>query len=181
MVLLAAGTLTLASMNITMVMAEDTESGTEISTEEAAAGDTEGVAMEVEGNADTAVFAEDGTPVTKTVKAYELNFPSQDLYDFPYMGLQFSLPDELKKQMENSDVLMMTAEDWTSDMSGIKYAFVHWNKLTEEQKNEDVDMLGTGYEDWLKSIERIGTLGMYSTDVVDDLDNLTGCNEQIQI
>ena len=74
MVLLAAGTLTLASMNITMVMAEDT---------------------------DTAVFAEDGTPVSKTVKAYELNFPSQDLYDFPYMGLQFSLPDELKKQLND--------------------------------------------------------------------------------
>ena len=153
MVLLATGALTLASMNMTMVMAEDTEAATEVSTEnsteEAVGGDTAGVAMVADGDADTAVFAEDGTPVSKTVKAYELNFPSQDLYDFPYMGLQFSLPDTLKKQMDNSDVLMMTAEDWTSDMSGIKYAFVHWNKLTEEQKNEDVDLLGTGYEDWL--------------------------------
>ena len=185
MVLLAAGALTLASMNMTMVMAEDTEAATEVSTEnsteEAVGGDTAGVAMVADGDADTAVFAEDGTPVSKTVKAYELNFPSQDLYDFPYMGLQFSLPDTLKKQMDNSDVLMMTAEDWTSDMSGIKYAFVHWNKLTEEQKNEDVDLLGTGYEDWLKSIERIGTLGMYSTDVLDDLDNLTGCNEHKEL
>lgn len=128
------------------------------------------------------MFAEArGHRYQRTVKAYELNFPSQDLYDFPYMGLQFSLPDTLKKQMDNSDVLMMTAEDWTSDMSGIKYAFVHWNKLTEEQKNEDVDLLGTGYEDWLKSIERIGTLGMYSTDVLDDLDNLTGCNEHKEL
>lgn len=176
MVMLAAGTLALASVNIAMVMAEDTEAATENSTEEAADGDADGVTMAVGGDLNMAVFAEDGTPVSKTVKASELNFPSQDLYDFPYMGLQFSLPDALKKQMENSDVLMMTAEDWTSDMSGIKYAFVHWNKLTEDQKNEDVDMLGTGYEDWLKSIERIGTLGMYSTDVADDLDNLTGCN-----
>lgn len=181
MVLLAAGTLTLASANIGMVMAEDTEAGTEISTEEVTDGDTDGVAMAIDGDADTAVFAEDGTPITKTVKAYELSYPVQDSYEFPYMGLKFSLPDELKEQMKNSDVIMTSAEDWTEDMTGIKYAFVHWNKLTEEQKNEDVNMLGTGYEDWLDSIERIGTLGMYSTDVVDDLDNLTGCTEHREL
>ena len=33
MVLLATGALTLASMNMTMVMAEDTEAATEVSTE----------------------------------------------------------------------------------------------------------------------------------------------------
>lgn len=83
--------------------------------------------------------------------------------------------------MENSDVIMTTAEDWTEDMTGIKYAYLHWNKLTEDQKDADVNLLGTGYEEWLASIERIGTLGVYSTDVLDDLDEITGCTEHKEL
>ena len=94
---------------------------------------------------------------------------------------QGKLTEELKKQIENSDMLMITEEEWNDDMTGFKYAFFHWNKLTEEQKNEDVNLLGTGYEDWLKSIERVGTLGVYSKDVIDDLDSITGCNEHKEL
>ena len=78
-------------------------------------------------------------------------------------------------------MLMITEEEWNDDMTGLKYAFFHWNKLTEEQKNEDVNLLGTGYDDWLKSIERVGTLGVYSKDVIDDLDSITGCNEHKEL
>ena len=97
------------------------------------------------------------------------------------MGLNFTLPDTLKEQMDSSDVLMMTAEEWTEDMSGLEYAFLHWNKLTDEQKEEDVNLLGTGYDEWLASIERVGTLGVYSTDVIDKLDEITGCTEHKEL
>lgn len=173
LVLLATGILAVNGLGAAVVTAA--ESATEKSTEGVTEAQSDEV--EVDGDSDVAVFAEDGTPVTKTVKAYELSYPVQDSYEFPYMGLKFSLSDALKKQMENSDVIMTSAEEWTEDMTGIKYAFLHWNKLTEDQKNEDVDMLGTGYEDWLASIERIGTLGVYSTEVTDDLDQITGCDE----
>ena len=166
-ILLAAGAMTLNTTNATMVLAAEST--------------TEQSVSETDGDSEVAVFAEDGTPVTKTVKAYEISFPVQDSYEFPYMGVKFSLPDALKKQMENSDVIMTSAEEWTEDMTGIKYAFIHWNKLTEDQKKEDVNMLGTGYEDWLASIERIGTLGVYNTDVVDNLDQITGCDEHREL
>ena len=166
-ILLAAAAMTLNTTNATMVLAAEST--------------TEQSVSETDGDSEVAVFAEDGTPVTKTVKAYEISFPVQDSYEFPYMGVKFSLPDALKKQMENSDVIMTSAEEWTEDMTGIKYAFIHWNKLTEDQKKEDVNMLGTGYEDWLASIERIGTLGVYNTDVVDDLDQITGCDEHREL
>ena len=65
----------------------------------------------------------------------------QDSYDFPFLGLKAVLPEELKKQIENSDMLMITEEEWNDDSTGFKYAFFHWNKLTEEQKNEDVTFL----------------------------------------
>lgn len=38
---------------------------------------------------------------------------------------------------------MLSAEDWTEAFDGIKYAYLSWNKLTEEQKSEDVNLLGT--------------------------------------
>ena len=53
--------------------------------------------------------------------------------------------------------------------------------LLRSRKIEDVNLLGTGYEDWLKSIERVGTLGVYSKDVIDDLDSITGCNEHKEL
>lgn len=92
------------------------------------------------------------------------------------MGLSAELPDELKKQMDSADVVLLTGEDWTDDFDNIKYAHLFWSKLTDEQKEEEVNMLGTGYEDWLASIERIGALGVYSTDIIDDLDTITGCD-----
>lgn len=187
MAVLAAGALTLTSAASAVVMADETESTaetesaaeTESTTEITTEASTDDMVVSEDG--DTAVFAEDGTPMVKTVKASELSLPVQDSYEYPYMGLKLSLPEELKKQMENSDVIMTTEEEWTEDMTGIKYAFLHWNKLTEEQKTEDVNMLGTGYEEFLAGIERIGTLGVYSTDVLDDLDKITGCDEQKEL
>ena len=182
MVLLAAGVLTVNGMAVTAVAEDTTENATEESTEGLTVDpDEAGVTMVPAGDSDTAVFAEDGTPVSKTAKASEMGFQVQDEYEFPYMGLNFTLPDTLKEQMDSSDVLMMTAEEWTEDMSGLEYAFLHWNKLTDEQKEEDVNLLGTGYDEWLASIERVGTLGVYSTDVIDKLDEITGCTEHKEL
>lgn len=182
MVLLAAGVLTVNGMAVTAVAEDTTENATEESTEGLTVDpDEAGVTMVPAGDSDTAVFAEDGTPVSKTAKAAEMGFQVQDEYEFPYMGLNFTLPDTLKEQMDSSDVLMMTAEEWTEDMSGLEYAFLHWNKLTDEQKEEDVNLLGTGYDEWLASIERVGTLGVYSTDVIDKLDEITGCTEHKEL
>ena len=176
MAFLTAGIMTMTGGNAALVIAAETAE-----TEAASEAGTEGITMMIDGDSDVMTFAEDGTPLVKTVKASELGYPVQDSYEFPYMGLKFSLPDALKEQIENSDVLMISAEEWTEDLAGIKYAFIHWNKLTEEQKTEDVNMLGTGYEEFLASITRIGTLGIYSTDVVDDLDTITGCTEHTEL
>ena len=197
MAFLTIGVLTLTSVNPAMVMAEeknaesqqeDTEKQDEENVDSTS---TDGEAVTMEGSEDGqvimmdgnsgVVFSEDGTPMEKMVKATELSMPSQDSYEYPYMGLKAVLPDELKKQMDDSNVVMLTSEEWNEDFSGIKYAFLHWNKLTEDQKSEEINMIGTGYEEWLTSIERIGTLGVYSTDVIDDLDTITGCNEHKEL
>ena len=65
-ILLAAGAMTLNTTNATMVLAAEST--------------TEQSVSETDGDSEVAVFAEDGTPVTKTVKAYEISFPVQDSY-----------------------------------------------------------------------------------------------------
>lgn len=173
MMILMTGILSAAFINSAMAATAVSDS------EQAAAGDAIAVSDEgivISGDSDGS-----GLVLTKTVKASEMGMTSQDSYDYPYLGLKAVLPEELKKQLDSSDVLMMSDEIWNDDLSGFKYAYIHWNKLTDEQKEEDVNLIGTGYEDWLKTIERIGVLGVYSTDVIDELDALTGCTEHKEL
>ena len=173
MAILAAGVFSAVSVNPTAVMADsDTEPTTET-----------GELFYVDGDSTDGqmIVSEDGTPLQKTVKASEMGMSSEETLDFPFMGLSAELPDELKKQMDSADVVLLTDEDWTDDFDNIKYAHLFWSKLTDEQKEEEVNMLGTGYKDWLASIERIGALGVYSTDVIDDLDTITGCDNHEEL
>ena len=173
MAILAAGVFSAVSVNPTAVMADsDTEPTTET-----------GEMFYVDGDSTDGqmIVSEDGTPLQKTVKASEMGMSSEETLDFPFMGLSAELPDELKKQMDSADVVLLTDEDWTDDFDNLKYAHLFWSKLTDEQKEEEVNMLGTGYKDWLASIERIGALGVYSTDVIDDLDTITGCDNHEEL
>lgn len=173
MAILAACVFSAVSVNPTAVMADsDTEPTTET-----------GEMFYVDGDSTDGqmIVSEDGTPLQKTVKASEMGMSSEETLDFPFMGLSAELPDELKKQMDSADMVLLTDEDWTDDFDNIKYAHLFWSKLTDEQKEEEVNMLGTGYKDWLASIERIGALGVYSTDVIDDLDTITGCDNHEEL
>ena len=173
MAILAASVFSAVFVNPTAVMADsDTEPTTEA-----------GEMFYVDGDSTDGqmIVSEDGTPLQKTVKASEMGMSSEETLDFPFMGLSAELPDELKKQMDSADVVLLTGEDWTDDFDNIKYAHLFWSKLTDEQKEEEVNMLGTGYKDWLASIERIGALGVYSTDVIDDLDTITGCDNHEEL
>ena len=173
MAILAASVFSAVFVNPTAVMADsDTEPTTEA-----------GEMFYVDGDSTDGqmIVSEDGTPLQKTVKASEMGMSSEETLDFPFMGLSAELPDELKKQMDSADVVLLTDEDWTDDFDNIKYAHLFWSKLTDEQKEEEVNMLGTGYKDWLASIERIGALGVYSTDVIDDLDTITGCDNHEEL
>lgn len=173
MAILAASVFSAVFVNPTAVMADsDTEPTTET-----------GEMFYVDGDSTDGqmIVSEDGTPLQKTVKASEMGMSSEETLDFPFMGLSAELPDELKKQMDSADVVLLTDEDWTDDFDNIKYAHLFWSKLTDEQKEEEVNMLGTGYKDWLASIERIGALGVYSTDVIDDLDTITGCDNHEEL
>lgn len=117
--ILAAGVLSVTAVNSVAVMAEAQQS-TESEENGAMAIPADEAGMVSPSDGETAVFSEDGTPISKTVAASELTMPSQDSYEYPYMGLKAVLPEELKKQLDNADVVMLTSEDYTDDFSDIK-------------------------------------------------------------
>lgn len=92
---------------------------------------------------------------------------SQDIYKFPFLGLEVILPDVLKEKMNKHEVAMLTHEEFDAS-NELMYAFASWNNMTKEQKDEMVDKMGDGYFKWQDSLDRIGTIGMFKKDITED-------------
>ena len=119
--------------------------------------------------------------VSGTFKPSEVTCQAQDSYEYPFLGLKFSLPKELLKQIKDQSIAMITTEDQQNQTNAVTYAYVSWGKMTEDQKNAEVSKLGTGYEDWVASLDRIGTLGVYDEASQKKLDEITGCTEHKEL
>ena len=116
-----------------------------------------------------------------TFKPSETTVQAQDSYEYPFLGLTMKLPEELLKQIKEQTIAMITNEGWNDNADAIKYAYISWSEMTEEQKEAEVDKLGTAYDDWCKSLAKIGVIGIYDEDSEKELDELTGCTEHKEI
>lgn len=134
------------------------------------------------GESDTSGMDESDLAMLEgTFRPSDLAMPRQEEYSYPFMGLDAVLPESLMERMDRKEVAMLTSEDVTEDLSAVKYAFLSWNIMTEEQKNAEVEKMGNGYYDWADSLERIGTLGVFQSDLEENLDELTGCTRHQEI
>ena len=119
--------------------------------------------------------------VAGTFKPSETTVPVQDSYEYPFLGLNFTIPEELQKQMKDQTIAMISNEEWNDNADAIKYAYLSWSEMTEEQKNAEVDKLGTAYQDWCNSLAKIGVLGIYDEESQKKLDEITGCTEHKEL
>lgn len=102
-------------------------------------------------------------------------FP-QETYTYNDMGLTFTLPKALLDKMESQEIVMLPTAALTEDESSLEYGFVNWNFMTKEQKETEIAPEDfEAYSEWMESLERIGTLGVFHKDAEKDLDKLTGC------
>ena len=138
--------------------------------------------MVVDGDA----AAADGDAISSdfiqgTFKPSETTVQAQDSYEYPFLGLNMKLPEELLKQIKAQTIAMITNEGWNDNADDLKYAYISWSEMTKEQKDAEVDKLGTAYDDWCKSLAKIGVIGIYDEDSEKELDELTGCTEHKEI
>lgn len=116
-----------------------------------------------------------------TFKPSETTVQAQDSYEYPFLGLTMKLPEELLKQIKEQTIAMISNEIWNDNADAIKYAYISWSEMTEEQKEAEVDKMGTAYDDWYKSLAKIGAIGIYDEDSEKELDKITGCTEHKEI
>ena len=176
--LMIAAVLGISTLGSISVMAEEnteTTDGGEAMAVDGEAMAVDGEAMAVDGEAISSDL------ISGTFKPSEVTCQAQDSYEYPFLGLKFSLPKELLKQIKDQSIAMITTEDETNQTGAVTYAYVSWGEMTEEQKNAEVDKLGTGYEEWVASLSRIGTLGIYDEDSQKKLDEITGCTEHKEL
>ena len=116
-----------------------------------------------------------------TFKPSDTTVQAQDSYEYPFLGLNMKLPEELLKQIKEQTIAMISNEVWNDNADAIKYAYISWSEMTEEQKEAEVDKLGTAYDDWCNSLAKIGVIGIYDEDSEKELDKITGCTEHKEI
>lgn len=134
-----------------------------------------GEAMAVDGDAVSSDL------VAGTFKPSDVTCKAQDSYEYPFLGLKLSLSKELLKQIKDQSIAMLTTEDFENQTNAVTYAYVSWSKMTEEQKNAEIQKMGTGYDDWVAGLDRIGTIGVYDEASQKKLDEITGCTEHKEL
>ena len=134
-----------------------------------------GAAMMVDGEAVSSDL------VAGTFKPSDVTCKAQDSYEYPFLGLKLSLSKELLNQIKDQSIAMLTTEDFENQTNAVTYAYVSWSKMTEEQKNAEIQKMGTGYDDWVAGLDRIGTIGVYDEASQKKLDEITGCTEHKEL
>lgn len=172
--LMAAAILGVSTLGSVSVMAAESTEAMAVPADEAG--------MVVDGDA----VAADGDAIPSdfiqgTFKPSDTTVQAQDSYEYPFLGLNMKLPEELLKQIKAQSIAMITNEGWNDNADAIKYAYISWSEMTEEQKEAEVDKLGTAYDDWCNSLAKIGVIGIYDEDSEKELDKITGCTEHKEI
>ena len=172
--LMAAAILGVSTLGSVSVMAAESTEAMAVPADQAG--------MVVDG--DAAAADGDAIPsdfIQGTFKPSETTVQAQDSYEYPFLGLNMKLPEELLKQIKAQTIAMISNEGWNDTADAIKYAYISWSEMTEEQKEAEVDKLGTAYDDWCNSLAKIGVIGIYDEDSEKELDEITGCTEHKEI
>ena len=172
--LMAAAILGVSTLGSVSVMAAESTEAMAVPADQAG--------MVVDG--DAAAADGDAIPsdfIQGTFKPSETTVQAQDSYEYPFLGLNMKLPEELLKQIKEQTIAMISNEVWNDNADAIKYAYISWSEMTEEQKEAEVDKMGTAYDDWYNSLAKVGAIGIYDEDSEKELDKITGCTEHKEI
>lgn len=98
---------------------------------------------------------------------------AQETYEYPFIGLTVRLTQSMLDKIDSRDIYLSVQEDY-EDETTILYAMMRFFAPDQEQKTQEgfsVDIL-----EWEDSLEKIGVLGVYRREQVENLDALTGCD-----
>lgn len=103
---------------------------------------------------------------------------AQEEYDFPFMGMRFTLPQTLLDRLDSREVFAMPMEDYV-DESTLRYAGLRLSTTTQEQRTQEG--LSVDFFAWEEGLQRLGALGVYHRDAVADMDAITSCDTHTRL
>lgn len=125
-------------------------------------------------DADEAGMTIDKDGSGETFKPADYTLDAKNEYVYEYLGLKFRLTDKVLDAMNTKDLGML--DDQSPIDQDLKYALLSFSKLSEEDKNAEVPMMGDGYVIWQEGLQRLGTLGMYEKGISEEeLSKITMC------
>lgn len=94
-------------------------------------------------------------------------------YVYEYLGLKFSLSQNIKEAMNNKSLVMLDSQSALNEK--LRYAFLSFNKVSRKQQDAVVQNMNE-YMEWEKNLERLGTIGMYKKGMSEkEITELTQC------
>ena len=116
----------------------------------------------------------------ETFKPSDYTLKTKKEYVYEYLGLKFKLSNNFKKYMNDKKIAML--DDQSPIDKELKYAFLTFNKMTEDQKKEVVNKKKDGYEKWENELKRIGTIGIFEKNTSEEkISKITKCDTHTKI
>ena len=116
----------------------------------------------------------------ETFKPADYGIEAKDEYVYEFLGLKFKLPENIKTEIKNKNLNM--SDDQSPIDKELKYAMLTFSKMTEEQKNAEVNKMGDELEKWQEELERVATIGMFEKGMSEEeISKITGCDSHKKI
>ena len=116
----------------------------------------------------------------ETFKPSDYTLKTKKEYVYEYLGLKFKLSNNFKKYMNDKKIAML--DDQSPIDKELKYAFLTFNKMTEEQKKAVFNKKEDGYEKWENRLKRIGTIGIFEKNTSEEkISKITKCDTHTKI
>lgn len=104
----------------------------------------------------------------------DVGYPAMESYDFPYMGVSFTLPKPLLDALEAKTLYMTQQEGARSDAGELTYGTVTWLAMTQADAETELSLLEGDFGAWLSGLKMQAVLGAYHTELLGELDRLSG-------
>ena len=116
----------------------------------------------------------------ETFKPSDYILKTKKEYVYEYLGLKFNLSNKFKKYMNDKKIAML--DDQSPIDKELKYAFLTFNKMTEDQKKAVVNKKEDGYEKCENGLKRIGTIGIFEKNTSEEkISKITKCDTHTKI
>lgn len=93
---------------------------------------------------------------------------AQEIYEYPFLGLTFSLSEEFRNKIDDREVFVYTQEDYAEE-NVISYGVLRFSAVTEAQRTEEtmsVDIIS-----WEEALEKIGAIVVCRKDISEQSDD----------